>query len=292
MYVTYQELRDAKPLQLFVVLMTGAACEWLESLADTNKDTLAHLQTAFIERYQTPEIVKCKSARDIFFRRQQNLESVDDIVCSMLRLARVFDMDIREQMYTIMSGLKPHIAAYITQKKPKDIQELTEHAHVAELTCPSNSVLSTETVQTLLSDLQLEIKRLSSKLDTSSASVMAGPTRSTTPEGRRLLFDTTRRASSPMRTYESTTPRRDDIPSRMAREATQIAAQRYEAGGPAIGQQSATTTTPGCHQRCGSRYCTNPLYCQFINMTCYYCQKVGHVQRVCRQRRRDQSIKY
>ena len=56
LYVIFKELKDEKPLNLLKVLLQGQAGEWLESLAAVSKDTLVHLQAAFTERYQTPDI--------------------------------------------------------------------------------------------------------------------------------------------------------------------------------------------------------------------------------------------
>jgi len=115
LYVAYRDLKDDKPLQLFKVLMKGATGEWLDSKADDKKDSLAHLEAAFMTRYQTPENIKYKSARDIFSRRQRDNETVDDFVCSMLKLANIIDLDERAQRYAILNGLKANIAAYVTQ---------------------------------------------------------------------------------------------------------------------------------------------------------------------------------
>jgi hypothetical protein len=293
LYVAFKELKDAKPLQLLKVLLQGPAGEWLESLAADNKDTLVHLQTAFTERYQTPEIVKYKSARDIFSRRQKDGESVDDFICSMLRLARTIALDERAQMYAILNGLRANIAAYVTQKGPENIQQLTEHARVAELTCQPESESVAEAVKLQLSDMHTEIKRLSMKLDHSSSSVMSGQVRAATPE-RRVSFDTIRRSSSPARQQPTFNRRRDDMPTRMPRE-TAMYAPRQDRSMDARGQQNRTSATPtsGC-SRCGSRYCTalNPLYCRFANMICYYCNRTGHSQRVCQQRLRNQNAQY
>jgi len=291
LYVAYRDLKDDKPLQLFKVLMKGAAGEWLDSLADDKKDSLVHLEAAFMTRYQTPEIIKYKSARDIFSRRQRDNETVDDFVCSMLKLANIIDLDERAQRYAILNGLKANIAAYVTQQRPETLEQLTEHARVAELTCPPIPEAGTTIIQDQLGELQLELKRLSSKLDASSCSPMTTPHRSTIPEGRRVSFDTARRDPSPARGYRPANERRDAIPSRMASNVKQTANQRYDARGAANYQQTALSPASSC-QRCGSRYCTNPLYCRFIHLTCHYCQKVGHAQRVCRQRMQDQNRQY
>ena len=69
-YCRYKEYNNAKSLALFRVLLTGNAALWLDALPDTTVGDLDRLRTAFTERYQTPEILKFKSAKEIFSKKQ------------------------------------------------------------------------------------------------------------------------------------------------------------------------------------------------------------------------------
>ena len=153
----------------------------------------------------------------------------------------------------------------------------------------------TEAVKMQLSDLHIELKRLSSKFDTSSSSVMSGPARSVTPEGRRVSFDDIRRDPSPGRHQSTFNRRGDDIPSRMQREAATYTPRQEGPIRNVRGQDDRTSIAPttSC-DRCGSRNCTaqNPLYCRFSKMRCYFCNRVGHAQQICVQRLRGQNRQY
>jgi len=288
LYTEYKGLIGDKPVQLFKVLLQGPSGQWLDSLAADKKDSLATLQASFMERYQTPDIVKYRSARDIFSRKQQVGETVDDFICSMLRLSRIINLDERAIMYSILNGLRKEIQAYVTQNKPGNVQQLTELARVAELTCPAATEANGDGIQSQLTDVQTELKRLSTKLDLSTAAAVSMQ-RSTTPEGRRVSFDTSRREPSPTRPqYQQYRSTSDDVQSRMAREMSPRRDQQQFHTRPVNASRQDSESAPGC-QRCGSRYCRNPLYCRFINLTCRYCNRVGHAQSVCRQRIRDQN---
>jgi len=149
-------------------------------------------------------------------------------------------------------------------------------------------------VQTQLSDLHIELKRLSTKLDSSSSLVAtSGVPRSPLPEGRRVSFDVNRREQSPARQQSTFNRRGDDPSSRMSRETAAYSARQERPFVDSRGQQNRTSgSQPSYCNRCGSRYCTSehPLYCRFANMRCYFCNRTG--QNVCQQRLRTQNSQY
>ena len=85
-YCVYKEYDDRKALPLFKVLMVGPAADWLESLPEDKTKDYKVLQKAFDERFQTPDVVKFKSAKAIFSRRQADDENVDLFCESMVKL--------------------------------------------------------------------------------------------------------------------------------------------------------------------------------------------------------------
>ena len=70
-YCTYEEYADQKSLALLKVLLTANAELWLDTLPQTTLTDLGWLAQAFKERHETPELMKFKSAKEIFSRRQQ-----------------------------------------------------------------------------------------------------------------------------------------------------------------------------------------------------------------------------
>ena len=79
------------------------------------------LQQAFNERYKTPEILKYKSANEIFSRRQQPNESCDDYISHMRKLARQIEPNEKMTRYVILNGLSENISSFVTRQRPKTL---------------------------------------------------------------------------------------------------------------------------------------------------------------------------
>jgi len=77
-YCAYKDYTEAKKLNLFKLLLTGSDATWLETLPNDTTDSWDNLQTAFLTRYSTPELMRFKSVRDWLNRKQCLSESVDN----------------------------------------------------------------------------------------------------------------------------------------------------------------------------------------------------------------------
>jgi len=89
---------------------------------------------------QTPEVVKYKTAKKIFNRRQKEGEYVDNYIASMRKLSKVIGADDKLTRYAILNGSPPALASHVTQQKPDTMEALLEAARMAEITCsPVNS---------------------------------------------------------------------------------------------------------------------------------------------------------
>jgi len=131
----YKGLTDEPQCNFFRVLVSGPAAYWLETVhIDVDPVTFTAYKTAFLSRYQMPQITKYKSARYIFSRAQGDEESVDDFICQMQKLRKIVGMTGDMLNYAILNGLKPRIASYVTQTAPTTIDDLLSAARVAELT--------------------------------------------------------------------------------------------------------------------------------------------------------------
>ena len=163
-YCRYKDYTDAKSLALIKVLLAGNAAVWLDSLPNATLTDFNALQQAFNERYKTPEIIKFRSAKEIFSRRQQPNESCDDYIAHMRKLARQISADDKMTRYAVLNGLLPHISSFVTQRQPENMDRLLEAARLAELTNvpkpPSETILSDQ-----LADVQAEVKKLAQKWD-------------------------------------------------------------------------------------------------------------------------------
>ena len=113
-YNAYRANNEEKSLALFKVLMIGPEAVLLETLPNTATDTFVHLKEAFKERSQSPQILKFKSAKEIFTRRQGPSESVDEFYTGVCKLARTINAQDDMVIYPLLSGFRPSIANFVT----------------------------------------------------------------------------------------------------------------------------------------------------------------------------------
>ena len=92
------------------------------------------VKQAFDKRYKTPEMIRYRSAKDLFSRKQQKNQSVDNFRVLMQKAARVIGADERTTVCDTLNGIAPCYLTYVTQAKPTTMAALLEAARVAELT--------------------------------------------------------------------------------------------------------------------------------------------------------------
>ncbi len=270
-YCRYREYNNPKALALLKVLLTGSAAVWLEALPEETVNDYDQLRAAFDIRYKTPEIMKFRSAKEIFSKRQGATQSCDDYISEMRKLANNIQADEKMTRYAILNGLRSDIAAYVTQQKPKTMDELLEAARIAELTNPkptSDSVLSQQ-----LADVQMEVRRLASKWD-KVATAPVFDRRSPTPPTRRVTFN-----PPPVKqTMQRMRPAMNRDGGRNILDQGTGAQLPHSDRRTAFNPQQ----TFGRCQKCGRNQHVNLNYCPAINRYCNHCGKRGHFSVVCR----------
>jgi len=275
-YVAYKELTAEKQFAMLKVLLAGQAGLWLEGLPTEKKNSLTTLKASFEATYIKPLYMKYRSAKDIFTRKQGD-ERVDDYIAHVQRLARNIGADDNMTMYAIINGLKPNIAAYVTQKDPKTTQEVIDAARVAELTNPSITLYHDD-ISDKMSQVQMEVRRLAQRLDRATTSAIAASSRSPSQE-RRVTFQPQPQYQSgrgggarPARRYEGQKFQSTTGPGRPFR--------RWSPARPGP-QQSQGQEREKCN-KCGYNQHVHPQYCPAVNQRCNFCTKIGHFHRVCR----------
>jgi len=270
---------DAKRLALMKVLLVSNAAVWLESQeALRNADgapvitTFNELKTAFENRYKTPDILKYKSAKEIFTRRQEEGESCDNYIEAMRKLGRQIGAEDRIVIYAVLSGLRPNFASYVTRQRPQTLEQLTEAARLAELTTTENDQFA---------EVKTEIRKLAARWDQMTAAPIVE---------RRENVE--RRTPSPKRVTFSQPPVQSEPSSqnRNTRGGYRGAFRGSFRGGfnarntnnfPQRGQELCS--------KCGRSAHTNFLFCPARNRTCNSCHKTGHFAVVCRAARRGRE---
>jgi len=281
-YCVYNEYDDRKALPLFKVLMVGPAADWLESLPEDKTKDYKVLQKAFDELFQTPDVVKkIKSAKAIFSRRQADDENVDEFCESMLKLGRRVQVDEAMLRYAILNGLRPEIAAYVTQQKVTTMEQLLEAARVAELTAPNKGVTDNTILEQLV-DVRSEVKRLVANWDQLTVSPIEQQ-RSRSTSLKRVTFDESPQRSQygggnqRMQTTWGDRPRVRMGYQYSAQQPQQRQQPQYQSQKP---QQGFGGTRPQC-LKCGRPQHDHQNYCPAINQNCRCCERKGHFARVC-----------
>jgi len=77
---------------------------------------MAHLKDAFKQRFQSPQVLKFKSAKEIFSRRQGPMESVDEFYTGIRKLARTIDAQDEMVIYALLSGFRAPIEPILSRK--------------------------------------------------------------------------------------------------------------------------------------------------------------------------------
>ena len=277
-YCIYKEYSPAKSLALFRVLLSGNAALWLDALPAAMVDDLDRLRTAFSERYQTPEILKFKNAKEMFSKKQGEFQSVDDYIAEMRKLAQKINADEKLICYAVLNGLKNCLVPYITQQNPQTVDNLLVAARMAEVTAPAVPAADSH-LSDQLADVQTEVKRLAQRWDKLVSAPVFEP---------RNTNEAQRRSPSPRRvTFAETNPQRPwSQPANRGRgnnfapnRGMRGAFQRGSFQRPANPQGWAP---PQRCQKCGRQAHANLNQCPAINKACAYCGRIGHFAATCR----------
>jgi len=285
-YNAYRANNEEKSLALFKVLMNGPAAVWLESLPNTATDTMEHMKEAFKQRFQSPQVLKFKSAKEIFSRRQGPTESVDEFYTGIRRLARMINAQDDMVIYALLSGFRAPIANFVTQNKPDTVEKVMEFARMAELTTPGGSVQENQLADQL-DDVKVEMRKFAARLDKMSTAAVSGgaPTvaEGRSPSPRRVSF-------APEATFgygqQGGWQRGRGVGQygrgRMFRGRGYIRQANQQMPGRTGGENWWGQQPRSECGKCGWERHENINLCPAINRTCWICSRGGHIARACR----------
>ena len=194
-YCTYKGHDAANKLRLAKAMLVESSCDWLENLPDEKKNSFQNLETAFKERYVKPSILRYRSAREIFDRKQAPDESVESYVNRLQSLNKKVDVGQETLLYAFLSGLKPPIASFVMGKNPANFPEAVDAARIAEFSTVEGSSKSDQQLFDQMSEVRRDIQRLAQRYDSMSltASVQSDGDKRT-PE-RKVTFQEPRQRS-------------------------------------------------------------------------------------------------
>jgi hypothetical protein len=142
-YVQFRQMTDTAALQLFKLLMTDAAADWLESVNATDKLTTKSLIKAFTERFASSDIFRWQQASAIFARKQGDTEPVDTYITDILNLAKKVPIhDDNIIRFALIKGFRPAIRQHVLQSSAKTLDAALQAARIAEAAasqCPTDN---------------------------------------------------------------------------------------------------------------------------------------------------------
>jgi hypothetical protein len=312
-YSTYKNLNDATKIAFFKLRMGGIAKCWVNSLAEGEKDTVAHLNTSFRARWFPKEFERHTMVRGLFAIRQERNESVDTYISRILQKAQMCgELAAEVVVDAAQSGLLEGIQAYVIENRPLDralnLQDILAQGRIAEITrspvSNNESLLEKQILQ-----LSTDIAQMSTKLNRLSTANVTPRDSSQSPVRRQVSFQDDRRPQQPHERYQrhepspqwqqgQSTSRYDDRnqwqPPQSNRDRNsyrgdvkQSPRQPYQ--GQRHDQQQRWQEPPQTCSRCGRRRHNQGTPCPMMDQKCFSCQATGHSYRKCKNRPMNQQ---
>ena len=284
-FAHFKQLSAPAVLDLFALVMRGAANTWFTSLDEHIRSDLKAVIAAFETRYLPPPISRWKRAAEFWQRDQRSNESVEDYVADMMQKARDVGADDNNDTtrYAIMKGLRASLRSYVMQQNPRSTAELLEAAKVAEATIVEPSSAPNTEILDAISRLE---QRVTNAVDNT----------------RRVRFNRSpsneRRGTPPPSNYRNRQPRRLPSPSPRRTWNQPPLQQPVECGPPPMmhaPQQPMFTPPP--QQMRYNRQATGCTYCAKFHAhgnciargkQCRKCGKPNHFAICCRSRPRNE----
>ena len=143
-FQTFAKLRGLFPnaqLDMFSLLMTEDAADWLNSLPPADIATLPQIIEQFKKRFLPTELDRWNKASSLWSRQQKADEPVDKYIADIRNAVR--NIAITEEMlrFAFIRGLQPEIRRYVLQSKPKTIEEAIQEAHSGKPPSPHHNPL-------------------------------------------------------------------------------------------------------------------------------------------------------
>jgi len=205
-YVEYRKLSDDEALQLFKLLLSDTAADWLESLDEADKRSTRSISKCFLNRFETSEVYRWKQASEIFTRQQGPTESVDIFITDVLNLAKRVPIDDQKIIrFALLKGFKPAIRQHVLQSSAETLEATVKAARIAEAAAAHGPPEATD-----ITGLAKDIRDL-------LAAVADMKTKTRTPSTERLAYtdagatSSMSRSSSPRRVSFSDRPHRPEI---------------------------------------------------------------------------------
>jgi hypothetical protein len=278
-YLAMKEVDETTALNLFQILMTDDAADWLRGQPDDVTSNRKELFQAFRQRYTMSDVQRWRQAKLTWQRQQKPDESVDAYVSAMRKAAKLIPIEDETTLrFTIVTGFRPSISQHVIRSGATTLEDAIAAARVADASeGPSNDV----TIDKLTKTVELMATELQHMRHQMTAGAVAaidddgrgdGRSRSRT-SGHQLPAGRHQRQA---KTYDSR--RRTPTPDRRSTSATRPGINKNTSHKP---DKSRVEMLRDCG-KCGIRHL--PMKCPAYGLTCHNCSRTGHFSRVCKNR--------
>ena len=157
LFCTLKGLQPEARKAAFSLSLRDIAGRWLLLLDDDTKNDRQKLHEAFVSRFSTSLVAPEEKMRRFWTAKQETKESVRNFVDRMR--SNAVEIDVKDLVLTtaIQSELRPSIRQHVARQGPKSVDELLQHALLAESTEYSTG--------SSLDDITTAIRRLEDKFD-------------------------------------------------------------------------------------------------------------------------------
>ena len=163
-FIDFKTIAVDKRLSLFKLRLAGPAQAWMTALPPDQKDTYDHLAAAFLLRFSPKELEKFRYAKELFNEKQKPTQTVDEIITQIRRKSMIAGVDEATLAYIIINALSPNISSYVLEKDHETIEQIIQHARVAELTRGTAPTSTESGVSEKLLTLTEQVTRLNEKI--------------------------------------------------------------------------------------------------------------------------------
>jgi len=132
-YADYKRLNDEQHVQLFKLLMSDAAANWMRALPMEAMVNFKELAQRFSDRFIANAASKNANVAALWGRRQKTNERAEEFVTAMQRIAARIPVNDEDLVrHAIVHGLKDKIRRFVLMSRCTSIEEVMEAARLAE----------------------------------------------------------------------------------------------------------------------------------------------------------------
>lgn len=289
LYTTYKHIAGKEKIDLFRLLLTDTASDWLSTLSPPIVASEATLFAAFQNRFGMTQAQKWRTEKELWSRDQQDKETVDEYVTIMQVVANRVGMGPEQLLKLIIQGLKPELRLFVLNARVANIEELLSIARTCEaarqVDKPSHQS-SIDVLTEVVGSLAVAVAELTSKSSTTTpvvqAPIQAAHPKETDWKTRKIYNPNNhRRQLQPRRQQQQQQHSGQWQPSQTPPQWNQ---PQYAAPiNPPQWQQtpSSSQRSGTCCKFCGGGHQWGKQFCKAATARCRNCQRIGHFQSCC-----------